>query len=408
MSRFWDKFCTKDLFIRYDDKVVHIKLKKWVQISFAFLLSVVFLAVIGLGVFQYMYGSMMYGLNDKLNRTDDHLKDVIADFEVYRSAVNQIDIEGVKYAEPKEVAVLKAKINALTAVAKRKLDEYASGSFPDDKITLKSALVKSEMSEAETQELKKRVLLLEEALKEAQEAQIVVLDKVTELADEEISDIDQRLEKVKEAIKRAGYNFDKIYADTEKKIEDTRNESQGGPFIPAAGGKIDEFPELKNQKVDESLNRLNQSLNKWNVYNHVYTNLPLGKPLRNYRISAAFGNRFDPFNGEISVHEGLDMATEEGDEVKAVGEGKITYAARMGMYGLLVEIDHGNFIRTRYAHLGKIMVKKGDIIKIGDTIGLVGNTGRSTGPHLHYEVRVRDIPVNPYNFIKVKKDVFKI
>lgn len=117
-------------------------------------------------------------------------------------------------------------------------------------------------------------------------------------------------------------------------------------------------------------------------------------------ISSRFGYRKCPFTGRRRFHSGLDIAACKGTPVVAPADGKITYAGKKGLLGNLVVIDHGYGMVTRYAHLNKALKKSGDIIKRGEIIGLVGSTGRSTGSHLHYEVRLNGVPLNPQNTYK--------
>ncbi len=116
-------------------------------------------------------------------------------------------------------------------------------------------------------------------------------------------------------------------------------------------------------------------------------------------ISSSFGYRLSPFTGERRFHEGLDISAPRLTPILAPSEGVVTYRGERSGYGKVLVIDHGFNISTRYAHLSEFFVKVGDRIKRGQKIGSVGNTGRSTGPHLHYEVRVHNIPQNPMRFI---------
>jgi murein DD-endopeptidase MepM/ murein hydrolase activator NlpD len=116
-------------------------------------------------------------------------------------------------------------------------------------------------------------------------------------------------------------------------------------------------------------------------------------------ISSGFGYRISPFTGKREMHKALDIATSKGSPIVATADGIITFAGSKGLLGNTVLIDHGHGISTRYAHCYKILKKRGDIVKRGDIIARVGNTGRSTGPHLHYEVRINNIQVNPEKYI---------
>ena len=116
-------------------------------------------------------------------------------------------------------------------------------------------------------------------------------------------------------------------------------------------------------------------------------------------VTSTFGYRTSPFTGLRDFHKGLDIAAKTGTPVKATADGKVTFAAKKGFFGNLVVIDHGHGIVTRYAHMNSIAVKRGDTVKRGEIIGEVGNTGRSTGSHLHYEVHLNGIAVNPKRYI---------
>ncbi|MBU0969494.1 MAG: M23 family metallopeptidase [Proteobacteria bacterium] len=125
---------------------------------------------------------------------------------------------------------------------------------------------------------------------------------------------------------------------------------------------------------------------------------PSIKPANGW-ITSNFGYRKSPFTGAKSFHSGLDISNQVGTKIIATANGKVSYAARKLYFGNLVIIDHGYGRVTKYGHLEKIMVKPGQTIKRGDTIALLGNTGQSTGPHVHYEVRINGLPVNPLKYI---------
>lgn len=117
-------------------------------------------------------------------------------------------------------------------------------------------------------------------------------------------------------------------------------------------------------------------------------------------ITSSFGERTDPFNGEGAFHSGIDISCSYGQAVIAPADGTVTYADAHPGYGRMIEIDHGNGIVTRYGHLSGFAVADGDPVRRGQVIGYVGLSGRSTGPHLHYEVRINDTPVNPHKYLR--------
>ena len=126
-----------------------------------------------------------------------------------------------------------------------------------------------------------------------------------------------------------------------------------------------------------------------------------------FSISSPFGYRKDPFNGQAALHEGIDLQAPRHTPVMATAPGRVVFAGKHSSYGLLVEIDHGNDIHTRYAHLDRIAVAVGDKVAFRQVIGLLGSTGRASGPHLHYEVLVDGRPHDPLNFLKAASNVRK-
>ena len=128
-----------------------------------------------------------------------------------------------------------------------------------------------------------------------------------------------------------------------------------------------------------------------------------GRPVKRGWMSSRFGSRTDPFSGRVAVHGGVDFAAREGTEIYATGAGVVTYSGRRWGYGNLIEINHGNGLSTRYAHNKENVVSVGDIVRAGELIGLVGSTGRSTGPHVHYEVLKDGRQIDPMPYISRKR-----
>lgn len=128
--------------------------------------------------------------------------------------------------------------------------------------------------------------------------------------------------------------------------------------------------------------------------------IPAGMPLARTRLTSQFGYRVHPLSGRYQSHAGIDLAAPMGSPVTATGDGQVNAAGWMGGYGLAVRIDHGGEIETRYAHLSALAVVAGQTVKRGQVLGYVGSTGRSTGPHLHYEVRVSNVAIDPLDGAK--------
>ncbi len=179
--------------------------------------------------------------------------------------------------------------------------------------------------------------------------------------------------------------------------------SQGGPFV--AGDYTGDFD--GDAELEIALSLLDLRLSRWSALQRVMRTLPLSVPLEQYQLSSGFGSRKDPINGRKATHRGLDFRAPMKAPIYATAPGKVTFAGWSGPFGRMVEIDHGHGIRTRYAHLKKILVKSGQSVANREKIGLVGSSGRSTGPHLHYEVRYKGVPLNPQKFVTAGKHVFK-
>jgi len=137
------------------------------------------------------------------------------------------------------------------------------------------------------------------------------------------------------------------------------------------------------------------SLTEWSNATTAPTLWPVMGP-----ITGAFGERIDPFNGEGAFHSGIDISCHYGQSVLAPSDGVVTFAGPYNGYGRMIVVDHGNGITTRYGHLSGFAVTGGESVRRGEVIGYVGLSGRSTGPHLHYEVRIHDTPVNPHKFLR--------
>lgn len=169
----------------------------------------------------------------------------------------------------------------------------------------------------------------------------------------------------------------------------------GGPFVPVKA------PTANSSAFDRQLYRLSLSRSEVDRLNRALTLVPYRKPvLGEVEFSSGFGVRTDPFLGRPAMHTGLDFRASSGDPVRATAAGKVVNAGWQGGYGQMVEIDHGNGLSTRYGHLSKIIAKVGQSIQIGQVIGEVGSTGRSTGPHLHYETRIEGEAVDPQKFLR--------
>jgi len=238
--------------------------------------------------------------------------------------------------------------------------------------------------------LQSQVAQLEERLNGLQSAQDIAVEKMTERTMAYIGS----LEKVVEI---AGIEVDSLLASSDAVVGKV---AQGGPFIPIK-------PEEAGGQLMKKLTRLDDHLGQWETLQVIMSRLPLAAPLNTYYVTSSFGKRRDPMNKRWSAHYGVDFGGPMRSPVYAPAAGVVKQAGTKGRYGKFIEIDHGSGILTRYGHLNRIKVKRGDKIEFRQKIAELGSSGRSTGPHLHYEIVFNGKPKDPMKFIKAGRHVFQ-
>lgn len=175
----------------------------------------------------------------------------------------------------------------------------------------------------------------------------------------------------------------------------------------AMGGPLIEILPGSRESIDPRFRRLGLSLARMDALQRGLQGVPQVIPAAAKHITSGFGYRTDPFSGSAAFHSGLDFKGATGAPIYSAADGKIVFVGRRPGYGNCVEIDHGNGLRTRYAHMSAFRARAGQSVRAGQLIGAVGSTGRSTGPHLHFEVRLRGKPVNPRPFLEVAPNVLE-
>jgi len=199
-----------------------------------------------------------------------------------------------------------------------------------------------------------------------------------------------KAEHLRLAFAEAGLPVDRLLRRANAVRAPTSNEAVGGPFEPAADGAF-----------GRAYGEVTRSVNLMDGLRSALPYAPLRQPLPGpLDVTSPFGYRIDPFLGRPALHSGVDLRAAYGDPVRATASGRVTIAASTGGYGDLVEIDHGAGLATRYGHLSEIDVSEGAWIEAGAIIGRIGVTGRSTGPHLHYEVRVDGAATDPTRYLR--------
>jgi murein DD-endopeptidase MepM/ murein hydrolase activator NlpD len=282
---------------------------------------------------------------------------------------------------------------------KGKLGDYAqmvAEQYVGEEAT-RSDLKTSEVSNVDYNAVFNRIDYLETRMKELQETHEQMLSDIRATTGGKIKDIEN-------IIALVGMDKAKLVqkAEAEQQREEQRKEKygriengRGGPYLPP-----------KTNMLKQKDTELYFDLKRLMTLHDIVQSMPLSKPLEtDYRVTSGFGTRVDPFRGHLAFHSGMDMAAPYHTKIEASTDGKVVFTGWKGAYGNMVEVEHGFGFATRYGHLSKILVKQGQYVKKGQVIAVQGSTGRSTGQHLHYEVRYNNKPLNPKNFLKAGENV---
>jgi murein DD-endopeptidase MepM/ murein hydrolase activator NlpD len=216
----------------------------------------------------------------------------------------------------------------------------------------------------------------------------LLLDKVEQEQATTLTDVEERIDtrarQMQSVLADLGINTGRAAAEG----------ATGGPFVPV-------MPSQSAASAFETqLYRINMGRAQIDRYRQTLVAVPVRKPLiGEIYMTSPFGMRMHPLLGRLAIHTGIDLRGDVGVPVRATATGKVTIAGRQGGYGNMVEISHGNGLATRFGHLSEISVKIGQVVRIGELVGRIGSTGRSTGPHLHYETRVNGEAVDPQKFL---------
>ncbi|MXO97399.1 peptidoglycan DD-metalloendopeptidase family protein [Altererythrobacter xixiisoli] len=255
--------------------------------------------------------------------------------------------------------------------------------LPDD---MKADETVSDSSQEAGQTVNRVSAVLPEAatLARIEARQLALVEKLTRFAD-------RRSAQASNAIRRLGLNPDRMIA--------AARTGQGGPLEKLFTGR--------NGAIDPRFERLGLSLARMDALEQALDGIPQVMPADINMISSGFGYRHDPFTGESAMHSGLDFRGPIGAPIHAAAAGRISFVGVKSGYGNVVEISHGNGLLTRYAHMSRWQARVGQNVDAGDVIGAIGSTGRSTGPHLHFEVRINDRAVNPRPFLETAPHVLE-
>jgi murein DD-endopeptidase MepM/ murein hydrolase activator NlpD len=331
-----------------------------------------------------------------LENNHAHLADLLkkdrvfkSDLKSLRGEVRQSAIESKESVEQRDrlgQQISELKVKVLNA---ERRNAQLAGDLAVTETHLTTALNNSAQAGSLGDKLKSRIKSLETRLADVRKSQRNLVSRITQTT---IGDI-ERLNKL---IAETGLKPKKLIAGSWKE-----NSGRGGPFIPL--GRTDRKP----SELDDALATLYGHIDRWDGLQQVIRRLPLSSPVDHYYVASSYGKRRDPINKNRSKHRGVDLAGQMRQKIHSVAPGTVTKAGLNGRFGKFIEIDHGNGILTRYGHLARLKVKRGEKVTHRQIIGLLGNSGRSTGPHLHYEIVVNGKHVDPIKFMNAGKNVFK-
>ncbi len=418
-------FPERQFVVRTDGKVSYFRLTKAMQMGMTF----AFVAVFSWSTFT----SVSFVLHDRVLRDKDN--EIAGARLAYRSLLNEVaeyqrkfasitrDLEEnhslmlglveknaqlqrnlssvsrrleITAAEREQVTSARERLKEQLAALENEMQSLSGRNFAlkDNLNAVESDLhvVMRERNQArnDSNRMRNRVDELTDRLQELQNTEGEVIQRMNERAGDQIAGLEN-------IIGLTGLDVDRFLGLTDAGSD----AGKGGPFIPV---RPDGLP-ADDLKVE--LANLDRNLNRLESLQVSMTRVPLAAPMPTYYITSSFGKRRDPITKRWAAHYGIDLGGPLKSKIYSTAAGKVTFAGWKGRYGRLVEVDHGMGLKTRYGHLHKILVKKGQDVKFHEKVGLLGNTGRSTGPHLHYEVVFNGKPMNPMKFIRAGKYVFK-
>ncbi len=268
----------------------------------------------------------------------------------------------------------------------RLTEMFTNDDYTAEYTKLSELSIEFELTRAENEELKKKNAQLIESMQKITDADNQIVSTVSKLTTDNTEELKKSLTNINTTISGLGLTQNALIKNAKKYTN---------PFVGAAFSPLDFAKDL-----DPKYEELAENLELWHTLKKLNTILPLGAPVDKVRVTSNYGMRNDPFTGELKRHRGIDFAGKIGTELMAVAPGRVVSAGERVGYGTTVEIDHGLGFTTLYAHLSQILVNRGDWVRPGTVVGLGGSSGRSTGPHLHYEIRYKGIPFDPSKFVK--------
>lgn len=337
-------------------------------------------------------GDIISDTNKELSQTRDAYVDLMSDFIAIHKNIGAMinSLDEKKINDNDEIDTYKQQALIVEDKIKQITDEkeWIDTDEVNEKTSAGEAILQRDIAISERNALRAQVASLEQTIDELKTIETELLDRVNEVAEKEISKIKSSISTVNSALRKKGQYYNAL--------ANKKTDSRGGLYVPDKAVLADDA------NLSEAVGKVYDLYSDLEYYRQVVDALPIGKPVWSFWVSSEFGRRSDPLNKKAAVHKGVDLASRKGNKVSSMAAGKVVRAEYVRGYGNMVEVDHGNGFVTKYAHLNKIYVKKGAKVEKNEAVGEVGSTGRSTGPHLHYEVLYRNVNVDPMVFIKAK------
>ncbi|WP_025898566.1 M23 family metallopeptidase [Sneathiella glossodoripedis] len=329
-------------------------------------------------------------LSSRLERTNKRSEELSLKITQINKALYQTAEERDMHAEEKLIA--QKRLSSLN----RELQMFQSSK---DEIYKELQQTKKRLSTFEKERSEKEVLV-ENLQNEVQDlkSRIATISKQNKNLIARVHEqAEQGIDALKQTITLTGLNPDEVLS-----LDNV--EGIGGPFNELSNTR--ELLEVEQRYYQDAL-KMEASLAKWTTLNSLMKNIPLARPLDSGYVTSSFGMRRDPISKKKAFHAGIDMSGPRNSPILATAPGKVVFAGHSGAYGKMVEIDHGQGFKTKFGHLKKIHVKRGDQVDFRTKIGTMGSTGRSTGRHVHYEIIYNGKNQNPAKFFKAGNYAFK-
>ncbi|MDG1736776.1 MAG: DUF5930 domain-containing protein [Paracoccaceae bacterium] len=362
-------------------------------------------------------------LNAMAEDRESHAVAALAAQERFNSALKQVSImQSQLLASEDRLRELEKGIDVIQSTLRTTVQERDNArtlaielqaSLQGDSTAMRPAAARAAEAEATLEKVTsalemtaaERDLVIAESAEAVAHAENVIMEM--RLLDEQNDRIFRQLEEAMTiSVSPLDRMFENAGMDTDRLIRQVQRGygGQGGPMEPISFSTKESVQETTN--LDRA-NRLLEQMEALNIYRIAAEGVPFANPVKSsYRFTSGFGHRRDPKTGGRRMHNGVDFAAPSGTDIFSPADGTVTFAGWQSGYGNFIKIQHEFGIETRYGHLSRIRVKKGQRVSRGQQIGDMGSTGRSTGSHLHYEVRVDDKPVNPMNYIEAAYNVF--